>query len=159
MRKKLSLVCLFSIFIILIISSESQSFDLDGFKSGMTKKEVKNQLSEWKFDVIDEKNNVITAYDALKTANPRWYVFNFTNDKLVLIQKDVKPSMKNFMILVEKLTDTYGKSIDTHADTSIDASGETHAISIFWKRGRELITLKYNVFPNNDQLSMIYSFQ
>jgi hypothetical protein len=154
--KILSLACLFSVFIILITFSKAQSFDVDGFKSEMTKKEVKEQLKEWKFDVIDEKDNDIKAYDNLRKTDSRLYFFNFCDDKLVLIEKNVQPSMKNFIILVEKLTNTYGKPIDTYADTSIHTFGEQHKISIIWKIGRELITLTYNVYPNNDQLYMTY---
>jgi hypothetical protein len=127
------------------------AFDVDGFKSGMTKKEVKEMLKGWNFDKIDEEEDSVRAYDTTKTAK-RWFSFGFRNNKLTSFQKDFPPTMKNFIYLFNKFTLIYGKPIDSYSDISLDSSGETRSIWFWWKINSEIQQLSYNVFPNNDQL-------
>jgi len=139
-----------------IFYSNVYSFDVDGFKNGMSQKELRENLNDWKFDKIEERDNFIRAWDIPDSGAKRWYVFTFCNTKLNSVQKDIKPSMKNFILLFQKLTSIHGKPIDSHVEMSIDSIGETNSISFHWANGKDLITLSYHVFPNNDQLAVRY---
>jgi len=131
--------------------SKAFPFEEDGFKSGMTKKEVREILKTWNFNKIDEEEDLIRAYDTTKTAKRR-FVFGFRNNKLFSLQKDFPPSMSNFIYLFNKFTLVYGKPTDSHSEISLNSSGETRSIMFWWRKKFEINQLSYNVFPNNDQL-------
>ncbi len=142
--------------LLFIMNSRAYSFEVDGFVTGKSQEEIRNKLTEWNFDRIEEKDNFIRAWDNPDGPTQRLLVFNFCNKKLMSIQKDLNPSMKNFILMFDKLSSKYGKPIDSKVDRTIDHIGETNAILFYWRSGKDLITLRYNVFPSNDQLSVSY---
>jgi hypothetical protein len=141
--------------------AEAFSFEVDGFKSGMTKKEVKELLNGWNFDRIQEQEDkfgsYIRAYDIPTKNTYRHYRFQFANDKLILLQKHLFPSMKNFILLFDRLTSLYGKPIDSNTRIELSTYGESHEISFLWHAKSEAIDLSYSVFPNNDAFSITYN--
>lgn len=141
--------------------SKAFPFDVDGFKSGMTKKEVKELLNGYNFDKIQEEDDKfgshIMAYDIPTKNTFRHYNFQFVNDKLILLQKQLFPSMKNFILLFDRLTSLYGKPIDSKTRIELSTHGESHGISFLWHAKSETIDLSYHVFPNGDDFSITYN--
>lgn len=154
MKKMILGVFLFSL--LLVLCPRAYSFDVDGYVSGMSQEEIKSKLAEGGFDWIEEKDNFIRAWDNPYRPNSRWLVFTFCNKKLASVQKDLRPSMKNFILMFGTLSSAYGKPTDSHTDKAIDIVGETNTISFAWRTGKDVITLRYNVFPDNEQLSLFY---
>lgn len=154
--KRIHFISLIVLFVLLFFCSNGNSFDIDGFRNGMSQETIKNNLSEWKFDKVEEKENFIKAWDIPKRGNERLYVFNFCNKKLRDIQKNFEPSMKNFIFLFNKFSSIHGKPIDSHTDSSLSNIGESWSIAFYWRTGRDLVTLTYYVHPNNDQLTVMY---
>ena len=136
----------------LAICTEAQPFDVDGFKGGMSRDKVKEILNKGNLSNIEEKDTAISAYDL----HHRFYAFNFYKNRLVHLQKYIKPSMKQFIGLFDKFNSAYGKPVDCYINTPKDSYGESHNISFIWKKKLELVTLTYNVFPKNDQLYITY---
>jgi len=149
------LVGLGVIFIGLMIFGDAEifAFDVDGFKSGMTKEEVKEILEGWNFDKVDEEEDLISAYDTSERAQRR-FVLGFKNSKLNSFQRDFLPSMENFKLLLNKITSVYGRPSESDSETSLD-SGETRKITVRWKRQFEINELCYILFPDNKRLYAI----
>lgn len=141
--------------------SIGRAFEVDGFKSGMTKKDVKESLNGWNFDKIQEEEDKFgshfMAYDIPTKSTFRHYKFQFVNDKLILLQKHLFPSMKNFILLFDRLTSLYGKPIDSKTRIELSTHGESHDISFLWHAKSETIDLSYHVFPNGDDFSITYN--
>ncbi len=143
------------IFIGLIIfgNAEIFAFDVDGFRSGMKKEEVKEILKGWDFGRVDEEEDRISAYDTSETSQRR-FVLGFRNSKLDSFQKDFPPSMENFKLLLNKFTSVYGRPSESDSETSLD-TGETRKITVRWKRRFEINELSYVLFPDSNQLYTI----
>ena len=132
--------------------SEARPFDVDGFKDGMSWDRVKEIISKGNFSNIEEKDAAISAYDP----HHRFYAFSFCENKLVHLQKYIRPSMRHFIGLFDEFNSVYGKPIDCYVNTPIDSYGENYSISFIWKKKSELATLTYDVFLENDQLYVTY---
>lgn len=156
-KKHLMVLALVSLFLIVFTPQQVKSFEVDGFKNGMTKKEVIEILGKSNFDRIEDKEGTITAYDIPTKGTYRYYNFSFGNAKLVFLNKNFPPSMKNFIFLFDNFTTLYGKPVDSYTKISLETYGETRRISFMWKTQSETIDLDYSVFPNNDQLSISYT--
>jgi hypothetical protein len=143
----------------MVIHPKAHSFEVDGFKSGMSQEKVMDRLNKLNFWKIEREEGFIMAHDDLAKKNMRAYSFNFSKGKLTKIQKEFSPSMKHFIILFDKLSTYYGKPIDSHAGSSDGTHGEQYGIEFLWRKELHLITLKYNVFPMNDQLSVLYEVE
>lgn len=153
-KKRLITLLLLILFFLISSFSKAQSFDCDGFKNGMTKKEVREILDGWKGYSIDEKPEGISVH--LISQPTKFRNFFFRNDRLCNYCKSVEPSIKNFIILFNQFTGLYGKPIDSHSEIRIDNDGETRTISFFWRIQSETVRLKYYVFPTNDQLDVMH---
>lgn len=140
----------------LIMCPHVHAFEVNGFVTGMSQEEVRKLLAESKFEWLGEKDNFIRAWDIPDSPTSRWLVFTFCNKKLMRVQEDIYPSMKNFILKFGALSTAHGKPTESHTDKKIDQMGETNTISFIWRAGTDVITLRYNVGPNNDQLSLIY---
>ena len=154
MRRCLYRVKIAFLFLLAFVAmySEARPFDVDGFKDGMSRSKVREIIDKGSFNNIEEKDTAISAYDL----HHRFYAFNFCKSKLVHLQKYIKPSMKHFIGLFDKLNSAYGKPIDCYVNTPKDSYGESYSISFIWKKNLELVTLTYKVFPKNDQLYITY---
>ncbi len=143
--------------IFLAICSEAHSFDVDGFRSGMNRKEVKNMLLKMNFAKIIEEATEITALgDYPLNQNSRFYSFGFCDEKLTRLVKSVKGSMKNFITLFEKFSGSYGKLKDSYAKTQVESFGEIKSISFIWAVASEKVTLNYSIVPKSEGINLIY---
>lgn len=153
--KKIILSVLF-LGLLLMLCPLVYAFEVDGCVTGMSQAEIRNRLAGRNFDRIEEKDNFIRAWDYPDRPTSRWLVFDFCNKKLMKVQKDIYPSMKNFILMFDELSSVYGKPTDSQINKTIDSIGETNTISFSWRTGKDLITLRYKVFPDNEQLSLYY---
>jgi len=128
------------------ICTEAQPFDVDGFKDGMSRSKAREIIDRGNLSNIEEKDTAISAYDL----HHRFYAFNFYKNRLVYLQKYIKPSMKQFIGLFDKFNSAYGKPVDCYVNTPKDSSDKSYNISFIWKKKLELVTLTYNVFPKSD---------
>jgi len=139
-----------------LLPSIAHSFDTDGFKDGMSKEEIKKIVATWNFDTIQDENDSIIAFDKPDNGAHRFYQFFFCNNKLNYLQKGFEPSMKSYILLFKKLSSDYGTKIRGHSDIYITSNGENRFISLTWELPLESITLTYNIFPTNDDLTIRY---
>jgi hypothetical protein len=146
------------IIIVFWICTEAHPFEVDGFKSGMSQETVMDILSKRNFYKVVQKPGFIQADDdpSKSYESYRSYAFNFTNNKLVSVQKEFPPSMKHLIIIFDQFCSHFGKPIDSHSERSLQSFGEEYSIGFFWTRGSDLIELHYIVFPKNDQLYVIH---
>lgn len=149
-----NVVILLTVVFFLSGSSESRPFDVSGFKSGMSKQEVKEIIKQMKLDKVREEENSITAYDKPEKESHRFYDLDFCKDKLFAVQEGYKPSMKHFIILFKETSDKCGKPIASNPKTFLITEGEVYSLSFSWLKNKEEIGLDYTVFPNNDSLSV-----
>ena len=76
----------------------AQSFEIDQFKSGMSRAQVKEFLGEWNFDSVEDAGPDVTlAFDGVKKETNRLFKFYFCNNKLVTFEHSLNGSVKNFV--------------------------------------------------------------
>lgn len=149
------------IFILMImgIAKTSYGFEVDGFKDGMRKEIVVEKLKAWHFDKIVEieGENTLSAYDLENGSTfSRYYSFNFQGETLAALQKGYKPSMANYIILFKELNSEFGEKSYCNADIKLISNGENKSITCAWFSRKEKISVSYNVYDANDQLSVYY---
>jgi hypothetical protein len=148
---RLTLVC------VLFCSTGALPFEIDQFKSGMSRSHVKELLGEWNFDNIDEAGpEVILAFDGAKKETNRLFKFYFCNDKLVSFEQSLKGSIKNFVIVTQNYVRQYGQPIKLDAATNVVSNGEKNSMSIYWRVRNDFIGLRYINLPNGEDLSIAY---
>ncbi len=145
-----------TILITTLCAIDVYAFDVDGLKDGMTRDEILQALSIWNFDRIDDRGTYLSAYDIPDKKTYRHYNLSFVNNKLVLVQKDYKPSMKNYIALFQELAEKYGEKVICHASSRMSTEGDVKEIECWWWNRNEEISLRYTIFENNDQLSVVY---
>jgi len=128
--KKILLVISFCLVASIAISlaSKVQAFEVDWFRSGMTKEEVEKQLKGMGFNKIDIEERSILARDIPDTATSRFYQFVFKNDKLISLHKSFPHSVNNFIFLFDKLTSLYGKPVSSTPHILLSSTGEIRLI-------------------------------
>jgi hypothetical protein len=145
--------------IILLITSECYSFDVDGFQSGMTSKTIVGILNEQSFYEVSRKGNDIHAYDIRANRTVRSYNFSFCRGKLVLLQKNFEASMSQLIALIDLFLKRYGDSVQVNTEISDASYGKHHAMHFLWKKRSEMFSIHYHVFPKNDQLFLVYEVE
>ncbi|MFI4963018.1 MAG: hypothetical protein ACHP6H_04075 [Legionellales bacterium] len=96
--------------LILSISVCGHAFDLNGFKDGMTKKEVKELIFKKDIGRISDQGNVLLAES--KGPNKRnlgWYYFDFCDEKLVQVRTPLPLELDAFYRKTLELTREYGQ--------------------------------------------------
>jgi hypothetical protein len=144
----------------LIMSADVLSFEIDGFRSGATQDVVTKTFMDRNFSLeeIDTaaEGTLILANGDIR----REYAFVFCKGRLVGLSKLLKPSMKNFIVMSEKVIDTHGKPFDMRADTRFDSFIETNSILLRWMtKEEETVSLIYLTSPARDQFSIEYSIR
>jgi hypothetical protein len=121
----------------------------------MSKAQVKSLIKSFSYG-YGEADNIIARKDNYS----RFYSLNFCKDKLVLVQKELNASVKEFIILFDQLTSIYCKPMDSHTSIgTLESIGSRYAISFFWLSGVEIINIDYTVFPKNDHFSITYEIK
>lgn len=149
---------LFSTIIILIaLASPAQAFQLDEFRNGMSKDQLREVLAGWKFDrVQDFSDTTILAYDQPEKRTFRQYTFTFCNDKLVALQHELKPSLRNFIITSNNYIAKNGQPVKVDTNSSVISTGEKSSIALFWRAAGEVVGIKYSLLPTEEELAIVY---
>lgn len=148
--------CLFLI-LFALFALPAAAFDLDAFKSGMTRSQVKDALKTYNFErVQDFSDTTLIAYDTPEKASNRQFVFDFCNDRLVGLQQEMSPSIRNLMILVGNYNTKYGQPSKVSANTNVTSIGERNELAFFWRKGSDVVGVRYVTIAPVEQLSLQY---
>lgn len=143
--------------VLLLFGTTARAFEIDTFRSGMSRAEVKRLLADWKFDQIREfSGDTLIAYDYPEKDTSRQFTFSFCNDRLAAFEQEMKPSMKNFIVISGNYNRTYGQPIQVDATSNVTSLGEKNQLALYWRKGAELLGVKYVLLPPHDQLLAVY---
>lgn len=152
MKKFLFLLALCGVF-----SVPASAFQIDEFRNGMSKEKLREVLGGWKFDRIqDFSDTTIVAYDLPEKRTFRQYTFSFCNDKLVGLQHELKPSVRNFIITANNYIASNGQPMKVDTNSSVISTGEKSTVALFWRAAGEVIGIKYSVLPAEEELAIVY---
>ena len=144
-------------YFVLALPLPAAAFQVDEFRNGMTKEKLRETLVGWKFDRIqDFSDSVIVAYDQPEKKTFRQYTFTFCNDKLVALQHEVKPSLRNFIISTNNYIASHGQPSKVDTNSSVISTGEKSSMALFWRTGGEVVGVRYAILPNEEELAVIY---
>jgi hypothetical protein len=133
------------------------AFDVDSFKSGMTRDEVKGALKGYNFErVQDFSDTTLIAYDTPEKGSNRQFVFDFCNGKLVGLQQEMGPSIRNLMIIVSNYNAKYGQPNKVTANTNVTSIGERNELAFFWRKGLDVVGVRYVTTAPVEQLMLQY---
>lgn len=143
--------------LIFALPTVASAFQVDEFRNGMSKDKLREVLSGWKFDRIqDFSDSVIIAYDQPEKRTFRQYMFTFCNDKLVALQHEIKPSLRNFIISANNHIAKHGQPTKVDTNSSVISTGEKSSMALFWRTGGEVVGIRYAILPNEEELAVIY---
>ena len=144
-------------FVLLMICGATHAFEIDQFKSGMSRAQIKEQLADWNFDTVEDVGPDVTlAFDGSKKETNRLFKFYFCSDKLVTFEQSLKGSIKNFIIVTQNYVKQYGQPIKVEAGTNVLSNGEKSSMAIYWRFRNEYVGLRYANLPNGEDLSVSY---
>lgn len=147
--QRVSLVCLLS----LALGMPAGAFEVDVFKSGMSKEQVKDALKSYNFDKVqDFSAQTLIAYDQPEKGSNRQFIFDFCNDKLAGLQQDMAPSNRNLVIVINSYNTKYGQPIRVNAGSSVTSIGDKNELALYWRKGLDIVGVKYSVIVPLEQL-------
>ncbi len=133
----------------------AQSFEIDQFKSGMSRAQVKEFLGEWNFDSVEDAGPDVTlAFDGVKKETNRLFKFYFCNNKLVTFEQSLKGSVKNFVTVTQNYVRQYGQPMKVDAATNVISNGEKSSMLIYWRFRNDFVGLRYVNLPNGEDLAV-----
>jgi len=143
--------------ILAVLPLEAPAFEVDSFKSGMTREQVKEALKSYSFErVQDFSASTLIAYDTPEKGGNRQFVFDFCNDKLVSLQQEMGPSIRNLMIVVGNYNTKYGQPSKVAANTNVTSIGERNELSFHWRKGLDVVGVRYVTTAPVEQLVLMY---
>lgn len=138
---------------VFFIAMPSRAFEVDVFRNGMTKDQVREALKSYTFDRVQEfSTKTLIAYDQPEKGTNRQFVFDFCNDKLSGLQQDMAPSMRNVTIVLNNYITKYGQPFKVDAQSSVTSIGDKNEILFYWRRGLDIFGIKYNETMPVEQL-------
>ena len=144
-----------TLFLYLALCQPAQSFEIDQFRSGMSRAQVKDFLGEWNFDTVEDAGPDVTlAFDGVKKETNRLFKFYFCNDKLVTFEQSLKGSVKNFVTVTQNYVRQYGQPIKVDAATNVISNGEKSSMAIYWRFRNDFVGLRYINLPNGEDLAV-----
>jgi hypothetical protein len=133
------------------------AFEVDSFKSGMTRDQVREALKSYNFErVQDFSATTLIAYDTPEKASNRQFVFDFCNEKLVGLQQEMGPSIRNLMILVSNYNTKHGQPTKVNANTNVTSIGERNELAMYWRKGSDVVGVRYITTAPVEQLMLQY---
>lgn len=133
------------------------AFEVDAFKSGQTKEQVKEALKSYTFDKVqDFSAQTLIAYDQPEKGTNRQFTFDFCNDKLVGFQQEMAPSSRNMMIIINSYLSKYGQPFKVNAGSNVTNIGDKNELGLFWRKGADIVGVKYVVTQPIEQLLLQY---
>ena len=143
--------------ILSVLALPAAAFEVDSFKSGMTRDQVKKALKSYNFErEQDFSATTLIAYDPPEKAANRQFVFDFCNDRLVSLQQEMGPSFRNLTILVGNYNAKYGQPSKVTANSNVTSIGERNELSFHWRMGTDVLGVRYVFTAPVEQLTLIY---
>ncbi len=135
----------------------ASAFEIDQFKSGVSRAQIKELLADWNFDSIEDAGpDVILAFDGVKKETNRLFKFYFCGDRLVTFEQSLKGSIRNFVTVTQNYVKQYGQPIKVEAGNNVLSNGEKSSMAIYWRFRNEYVGLRYVNLPNGEDLSVSY---
>lgn len=145
------------VFLLLISSLSASAFEVDAFKSGMTKDQVRDALKTYGFDKVqDYSAQTLIAYDQPEKGSNRQFVFDFCNDKLAGLQQDMAPTNRNLVIIINAYNTKYGQPMRVNANSSVTSIGDKNELALYWRKGLDVLGVRYSVIAPLEQLQLQY---
>lgn len=142
---------------VIVLISPALAFEVDTFKSGQTKEQVKEALKSYTFDKVqDFSAQTLIAYDQPEKGTNRQFTFDFCNDKLVGFQQEMAPSSRNMMIIINSYLTKYGQPFKVNAGSNVTNIGDKNELGLFWRKGADIVGVKYVVTQPIEQLLLQY---
>jgi len=133
------------------------AFEVDVFKSGMSKEQVREALKSYAFDRVHEFSaQTLIAYDQPEKGSNRQFVFDFCNDKLAGLQQDMAPSLRNVTIVLNSYIAKHGQPFKLNAQSSVTSIGDKNELAFYWRKGLDVIGVKYSETSPVEQLLVQY---
>ena len=131
-----------------LAASSAGAFEVEGFRTGMSKDEVVS-TAEKRATLRNIDENTVVATDP----SGSYLSFNFCKGSLAAIQQGFPATLKHVSLLTAEFNKRYGKPFSIDSGSRADPSGEIHEMGIWWKAGSEYISLYYMGTPQGDSLS------
>lgn len=142
---------------VMILICPAFAFEVDTFRSGQSKEQVKEALKSYSFDKVqDFSAQTLIAYDQPEKGSNRQFVFDFCNEKLVGFQQEMAPSPRNLMIIINNYISKYGQPIKVSASSNVTSIGDKNELSLYWRKGLDVVGVKYSITQPIEQLLMQY---
>lgn len=148
-----------SIIFILALSAAlpASAFEVDVFKSGMSKEQVRDALKSYTFDRVQEFSaQTLIAYDLPEKGSNRQFVFDFCNGKLSGLQQEMAPSLRNTTIVLNSYITKYGQPFTINAQSSVTSIGDKNELAYYWRRGLDILGVRYSETSPIEQLLLQY---
>lgn len=143
--------------ILLLAALPASAFEIDAFKSGMSREQVREALKSYDFErVQDFSATTLIAYDTPERGSHRQFVFDFCNDRLAGLQQEVAPSLRNLVIVVNNYIARHGQPVKVVANTNVTSIGERNELAFHWRRGTDVIGVRYVMTAPVESLMLIY---
>lgn len=148
-----------SIVFILALSAAlpASAFEVDVFKSGMSKEQVRDALKSYTFDRVQEfSSQTLIAYDLPEKGSNRQFVFDFCNGKLSGLQQEMAPSLRSTTIVLNSYITKYGQPFTVNAQSSVTSIGDKNELAYYWRRGLDILGVRYSETSPIEQLLLQY---
>ena len=142
--------------IALAFASQATAFEVAEFRSGMTRDQVRALLDGWRFDRVQESAETLLAYDQPDKGPNRSFLFHFCNDHLAALEQAMKPSVRNFIVITSNYVTAYGQPMKLDAGVNVISSGEKNSMALTWRKGNEVIGVRYQLLPASEDLFIVY---
>lgn len=140
-----------------LLAQPCAAFEVDAFRSGMSREQVRQALASYDFErVQDFPPSTLIAYDTPERASHRQFVFDFCNDRLVGLQQEVAPSLRNLVIVVNNYNGRYGQPVRVVANTNVTSIGERNELAFHWRKGPDVIGVRYVTTAPVESLMLVY---
>jgi hypothetical protein len=127
---------------LLIVACEwplaASAFEVEGFRSGMTKSDVEAKLRSWQ-RVSEVEPGTLVATDQFGNTSS----FNFCEGKLVSMQQNLKPSLRQFVAIMRDFNSRHGQPFSSVAGSRAHQTGQVNELSIWWRYGGEFVSVYY----------------
>jgi hypothetical protein len=134
--------------ILIFISAHAAAFEVEGFRSGMSKAAVLEKASSWA-KVSERDRDTVLVSDSFGN----YLSFNFCKDKLVSMQQGYKPSLRQYSIMVNELSKRHGQPFSLASNSRAHPDGQIHELGIWWTHGEEFMSVYYMSDPHGESLS------
>lgn len=146
-----------AIIFFLCFSLPAYAFEVDVFKSGMSKEQIRDALKSYTFDRVQEfSEHTLIAYDQPEKGSNRQFVFDFCNGKLSGLQQEMAPSLRNTTIILNSYIAKYGHPFKVTAQSSVTSIGDRNELAYYWRKGLDVIGVKYSETSPIEQLLLQY---